>query len=90
MTYKSQNGQAPEYLSSLLQPYMHPRTLRSSDLLLLATSKSRLVHRGDRAFLVVAPKMWNYLPLHISKAPTVSLFKSHLKTHFHSLAFNIA
>lgn len=90
LTYKALNGQAPGYLSDLLQTYTPLRSLRSSDLLLLAVPRSRLVHRGDRAFAVVAPKLWNNLPLHIRQAPTVNLFKSYLKTHFYLLAFNTA
>lgn len=83
LTYKVVNGQAPDYLSDLVQLYTPSRALRSSDHLLLTLHKSRMVH----AFAVVAPKMWNNLPLHIRKAPTVTLFKSHLKTYFFTLAF---
>lgn len=82
LTYKT-----PDNLSDLLQLYTPSRALRSSDHLLLTLHKSRMVHRGDRAFAVVATKMWNDLPLHIRKAPTVSLFKLHLKTYFFTLAF---
>ena len=33
---------------------------------------------------------WNILLLHIRRAPSLSIFKTHLKTHFYSLAFNTA
>lgn len=57
VTYKVLDGQAPDYLSDFLQPHRPPTALRSGDLLLLTTPKSRLVHRGDSAIPVVAPKL---------------------------------
>ena len=51
-------------------------------------SKRKL--RGDRAFSVAAPKLWNDLPLHIRQASSLSIFKTNLKTHFYSLAFDPA
>lgn len=80
------NNLAPIYLSNLLEPYVPPRSLRSSDQLLLAVPKSRLKLRGNRVFSVAAPKLWNELPLHVRHAPTLQVFKSRLKTH--SLAFS--
>ena len=85
--FKCLNGLAPTYLSDLLEPYVPSRTLRSSDQLLLAVPKARLKLRGNRAFAVAAPKLWNDLPLHVRQAPTLLAFKSRLKTHFYSLAF---
>ena len=75
------------YLSDLLEPCVPSRSLRSSDQLLLAVPKSRMKLRGDRAFTVAAPKLWNKLPLHVRQAPTLQIFKSRLKTHYYSLAF---
>ncbi len=45
---------------------------------------------GDRAFLVVGPRLWNNLPLHVRNAQTLSILKSSLKTYFYSMAFNMA
>lgn len=87
LAFKVLNGLAPSYLSDLLHQYTPQRSLRSSDQSLLAVPMSRLKHRGDRAFAVVAPKLWNKLPLHIRLAPTLEMFKSLLKTHFFSKAF---
>ncbi|XP_042341014.1 uncharacterized protein LOC121942011 [Plectropomus leopardus] len=86
-TFKSLNGLAPPYLSELLQPYTPLRSLRSADQLLLSVPKTKRKLRGDRAFAVAAPKLWNDLPLHIRQASSLSVFKSHLKTHLFSLAF---
>ena len=88
--FKSLNGLAPSYLSELLHPYAPARCLRSADLLLLEVPRSKRKLRGDRAFSVAAPKLWNELPLHIRQASSLSIFKTSLKTHFYSLAFNSA
>lgn len=86
--YKSLNGLAPTYLSDLIQQHVPSRSLRSTDCMLLAVPRVRLKHRGDRAFSVAAPKLWNNLPLSVRLAPTLSVFKSSLKTHLFSLAFS--
>lgn len=87
--YKSLNNQAPKYLSNLISIHNPSRSLRSRDHHLLAVPRSRLKRRGDRAFAVVGPKLWNTLPLHVKSASTLAEFKSLLKTHFFSNAFNV-
>lgn len=47
---------------------------RSADQLLLRLPKTRLKLRGDRAFAVATPKLWNELPLHIRQASSPSIF----------------
>ncbi len=49
--------------------------------------RSRLKFKGDRAFAVAAPRIWNQLPPDIKSAPSISVFKSRLKTHLYSMAF---
>lgn len=90
LVFKSLNGLAPPYLSELLHPYAPAWCLRSADLLLLEVQRSKRKLRGDRAFSVATPKLWNELPLHIRQASSLSIFKTRLKTHFYSLAFNSA
>ena len=85
--FKVLNGSAPQYIMELLQLHTPSRTLRSIDQYRLAVPKTRLKTRGDRAFSVVAPKLWNNLPLHIKLSPTTETFKSRLKSHFFSIAF---
>jgi len=101
--FKSLHGQAPAYIDDLLMMHaplrslrsaddllmMHAplRSLRSADQLLLAVPRTRLKNRGDRAFSVVAPRLWNDLPICVRVAPSVETFKSRLKTHLYSLAF---
>ncbi len=50
--------------------------------------RSRLKCRGDRAFSVAAPRLWNALSLSIRSLPTIGVFQSALKTHLFSLAFD--
>jgi len=42
----------------------------------------RLKLKGDRAFSVAAPRLWNDLPEHLRLSPTVDNFKSLIKTYF--------
>lgn len=88
LVFKTLHKLAPTHLADLLTWYSPPRFLRSADQMLLVVHRSRIKHRGHRAFAVTAPKLWNTLPLHIRSSPTLDTFKSHLKTHFYSLAFD--
>ncbi len=73
--FKSLNGLAPPYISELLHPYMPTHSLRSADQLFLNVPKTKRKLRGDHAFAVAAPKLWNDLPLPIRQASSLSLFK---------------
>lgn len=86
--FKALDRLAPSYLSDLLNWYTPARWLRSADQMLLAVPRSRLKHRGDPCFHATACKLWNKLPLHFRTSPLLETFKTHLKTHFYSLAFN--
>lgn len=88
MVFKALNGQAPSYISDLLHPHSATRSLRSCNKGLLHIPRSRLKQKGDRAFAVAAPRLWNQLPPHIRDAPSISAFKSRLKTHLYTLAFS--
>jgi len=65
ITFKSQNGLCPSYLSDLLSKKVHSRSLRSADGHSLASPKYRLRTVGDRFFSSVRPRLWNDLPLSI-------------------------
>ena len=81
LTYKALHGQAPAYISELLQQYAPLRALRSQDQHLLQVPRTRTQYYGSRAFSAVAPALWNTLPLHIKTAPTTDSFKNALKQH---------
>ncbi len=82
ITYRVLHGQAPSYIHDLLHAHSPGRSLRSSDIALLTIPRTHLKTRGDRAFCVVAPRLWNSLPLSLTTMCSVESFKKHLKTSF--------
>ncbi len=63
------------------------RELRSTSSLQLTVPRTRLKLKGDRAFSVAAPQLWNNLPSYIRFAPTYADFKSLLKTYLFTIAY---
>ncbi|KAF7659347.1 hypothetical protein LDENG_00299430 [Lucifuga dentata] len=59
LTFRAMHGQAPQYISDLLQSYTSRKSLKSSGQRLLEVPHTRLRTCGDHAFQVVAPKLWN-------------------------------
>ena len=87
ITHRTLHGQAPPYISELLQPYVPNRSLRSSSQALLVVPPTKLITKGDRAFASFAPRLWNDLPYHLKSVTSVDLFKKLLKTHLFRQAF---
>ncbi len=87
IVFKALNGQAPSYISDLISFKSTSKPFRSANKALLYVPRSRLKFKGDRAFAVAAPRLWNQLPPDIKSAPSISVFKSRLKTHLYSMAF---
>ncbi|KAF7657954.1 hypothetical protein LDENG_00020060 [Lucifuga dentata] len=87
ITFKARLGLAPSYICDMLIPYELARSLRSSGSNLLTIANSNLKTKGDQAFAVRAPNLWNDLPEDLRHAKSVSAFKSQLKTHFYRVAF---
>ena len=87
ITYKALHGLAPLYIVELLPPKPNARSLRSSNKGLLEVPVSYLKTKGDRAFAVVAPTLWNALPLPLKTAVSVDSFKRLLKTHLFQIHF---
>ena len=87
ITYKALNSLAPPYLADLLHHHAPSRFLRSNSANLLQVPRTERRTWGDRAFSVAAPTLWNSLPSHIKVSPTLSSFKSALKTYLFTLAF---
>ena len=58
-----------------------------ADQCLLAKRRYNLERSGAHAFAVVAPSLWNDIPLPIRLAPSIEAFKSRLKTHYYAVAF---
>jgi len=55
--FKAFHGLVPEYISELLCPYSSFGPLRSSEKLLLAVLRWRLVNKGGNAFVVAAEQL---------------------------------
>ena len=87
-TFKALNGQAPQYLQSLVSKHAPKRNLRSCSKSLLTVPRYRTVRYGERTFKVAAAKLWNELPEGVKNCGTVQSFKKQLKTHLFCDAFN--
>ena len=74
LVYKSQNDQAPTYLSELIQYNSHSGS-RTHNL----ESGSFNTRYGYRAFQVCGPKLWNALPLYIKTSQSTEILKKRLK-----------
>ncbi len=59
--FTSLHGLAPPYIADLIQEQKPTRSLRSQSQKLLLVPCSKMKSRGDRAFAVAAPKLWNIL-----------------------------
>ena len=82
MVFKSLNGQAPEYLSSLLtkSSETNARNLCSNEQEFLKVPFARTAYY-DIFFSVAGPKLWNALPLEIRKSRSLSTFKTSVKKY---------
>ncbi len=85
--FKAVHGMAPAYVSELIAVCQAPRSLRSNNKLLLTVPRTHLKLKGDRAFAVAGPKLWNSLPQVLREVSTLNVFKVEVKTYLLSLAF---
>ena len=85
--YKPLHGLAPSYLVDLIQLYTPSRALRSAtDGYTLQQPRTKTAW-GDRPFSRLGPVLWNGLPLYKRSAPSLTSFKSRLKTCLFKRAF---
>jgi len=61
--------------------------LHSSTSSSLIVSHTHMSIVGDRAFPVAAAHVWNSLPDLVTSAPSVSVFRSQLKTHLFKISY---
>ena len=74
-------GNAPSYLTNILQLYTPSRHLRSSsDSNILVTPRLKLKTIGERSFSFCGPKTWNSLPKDLRETASLDTFKRQLKT----------
>ena len=88
LTFKCLYGDAPGYLSELVNFYTPSRCLRSihTDNELISP-RYNLESYGARSFKIAAPDLWNSLPDHVKRAGSVYTFKKCLKTHLFSTSY---
>ncbi len=89
IVFKALNGQAPSYISDLISFNSAPKSLRSANKALLDVPRSRLKFKGDRAFAVAAPRLWNQLPPDIKSAPSNLEFLKRIFILWPFLIFNL-
>ena len=92
LTYKALHGLGPQYLMERLSRHEPTRTLRSTSKVLLRVPtprEARRVATRERAFSVVAPRLWNDLPEEARLAPKVLSFRRQVKTYLFSQALNM-
>ena len=88
LTFKATKGMAPSYLQNLIKPYEPTRSLRSADTGLLETPSIRTPGQRStrpRKFALLAPKLWNDLPVALRTAESLPSFCRGLKTHLFRL-----
>ena len=71
----------PKYLQELLSFYKPRRCLRSSYDVTKLNEKVSCRTDGDRSFRVLAPKLWNSLPLSLRIIEDNVIFQKQLKTY---------
>ena len=75
----------------------HPAPTDIQDLIIIHSTRTFNIisyHRsnssfGDRAFTVIAPQVWNTLPLYLKTENSIDTFKSNLKTFLFRNAFSL-
>ena len=83
LCYHCHSSTAPSYVTDMLHKKpLHTRNTRSSSYTMHllnrpAHSKATL---GDRSFSFASSSVWNSIPIDVRCAPSLSSFKSHLKT----------
>ena len=64
--------------------------MRPVDGELLVTPRAQLVTKGDKAFVIRAPKLWNAFPTELRNTKSLASFKSLLKTFLFVRAYFIS
>ena len=81
-------GMAPPYPTNLIAPYKPSRALRSADTGKLVVHSLKTPGQGftyPKLFSLLAPKLWNALPIAIRTADSLPAFRRSLKTHLFRL-----
>ena len=86
LVFKALHNMAPKYLQELVTVKQSMYSLRSSSSTVLYVPKTRTAY-GDRAFLCVAPSLWNKLPDHVRNMHCLETFQGHVKAHLFTQSY---
>ena len=94
LVYKSMNNGMPGYITEMLKK-RKPKPALGVDLRVdCDTTRLEEVHSQfkyeitkTKAFSIVAPRIWNRLPIYVRTAETLPMFKKALKTYMFTLAY---
>ena len=89
LVFRALHGLAPAYVSTLITPYEPRGALRSTDSALLCVPRHNLERCGRRSFSCAGPVPWNSLPEDMRLVDSLNSFKSHFKTRYFKLAYNM-
>lgn len=81
--FRAVHGDGPAYLR--LPLLSAPRTTRAGAAPRLAYCRAKKKTAGDRAYSVIAPRLWNQLPVDIRSCGSFHNFKKLLKTHLFNM-----
>jgi len=90
LVYRCQHGLAPSYLAEELHRVADIDSrlrLRSASMSTLIVPPTRLTTVADRAFPVVAARVWNGLSPDVTSAPSLPSFKRRLKTELFARSY---
>ena len=88
LMFKCKEGDAPKYLSEIVQPYTPQRSLRSKDSHLFVVPRNRLV-MCERSFSNFGPRHWNSLDINLKTTKSFDSFKRNLKTSLFKSTYSL-
>ena len=89
IVFRALHERTPAYIASLITPYVPRRALRSADRALLVVPRHNLERYGRRSFSRAGPTLWNALPEDLRSTVCMNKFKTHHKTYYFKIAFNV-
>ena len=86
LSYKIRQTGKLTHLSALLIEHVPTRNLRSSERSDLEIPRTKLA-LASRAFSVAAPRTWNSLPMDVTSAESLTIFRKRLKIYLFNTAY---
>ena len=87
LTWKALNGLSPPYIRDMLEFRDETRTLRNRNNQYLKVPRFNRPTLGGHAFSIVAPSLWNQLPLELRTTDSETNFRKNLKTILYNIYY---